>query len=204
MGERIGVFGGSFNPIHHGHLILAQDVMEACELDEVRFMPCGTPNHKDAAELAPAEHRLGMVELVTESDFRFAASDREVRRDRISYTVETLEELQAENPDDEFCFMVGTDSFPELSDWHRIDDLLAQFTVIGLVRPGFEIDALEKIDFGLAPELKKGLLDQVVRGHAIGISASDIRARVAEGMAIRYLVPVEVEMYSAEHGLYRG
>ena len=204
MGKRIGVFGGSFNPIHHGHLVLAQDVMEACELDEVLFIPCGSPNHKAAAGLAPAEHRMRMVELVTESDFRFTSFDLEIRRGSTSYTVETLEELQAECPDDEFYFMVGTDSFPELSDWHRIHDLLARFTVIGLVRPGFEIDALAEIEFGLAPGLKERLLEQVVRGHAIGISASDIRARVAEGMAIRYLVPVEVEMYIAEHGLYRG
>lgn len=201
---RIGVFGGSFNPIHHGHLILAQDVMEACDLDEVQFVPCGAPNHKDKHELAPAEHRMAMVDLVTESDFRFSSSDREIRRDRTSYTVETLEELQVENPDDEFCFLVGTDSFPELSDWHRIHDLLARFTVIGLVRPGFGIEALEEIDFGLEAGLKERLLKQVVRGHAVGISATDIRARVAEGMAIRYLVPVEVEMYIAEHGLYRG
>ena len=138
MGKRIGVFGGSFNPIHHGHLVLAQDVMEICELDEVRFVPCGIPVHKAEPELAAAVHRVEMVQLSIRSDHRFTVSDYEVSRDTASYTVDTLEAMLVESPGCELTFLLGTDSLPELHNWHRINDLLSLVAVVSVVRPGFE------------------------------------------------------------------
>ena len=204
MAATIGVFGGSFNPVHNGHLILAQDILEAYELDRILFVPCGYPPHKDPAQLAAAEHRLAMLEQVAELDPRFDLSQIELQREGKSFTIDTLEALQADLPDRELAFIVGSDTLPELRSWHRINDLLHRHRILAPVRPGFDLDTLRAMDFGLEFGWKERLLANLVQGHRVGVSSSDIRMRVAEGMSIRYLVPPEVEMYIFEHGLYNG
>lgn len=204
MDDTIGVFGGSFNPVHHGHLILAQDVLETFELESVIFVPCGRPAHKHPADLADAEHRLAMLEPIADLDPRFAVSDREIRREGISYTIDTLEALSRKHGGQRLCFIVGSDTLPELHTWRRIDDLLASFSIVSLVRPGYSHDELKGMPFHLGSERKEQLLENLVLGHRVDISSSDIRMRIAEGMSISYLVPPHVEMYIAEHGLYRA
>ena len=201
--RRIGVFGGSFNPVHTGHLVMGQDLLEAYELDEVVFVPCGNPPHKDVAEFAPAEHRKAMLELVSEIDDRFSVSDVELDRAGFSYTIDTLNELQSVLAGDQLFFMIGSDTLPELYTWHRIEDMLETYSILPLVRPGFDSPDLAKMDFQLPEGWRERLLENLVRGHHMDISASDIRMRVAEGMCIRYLVPPEVEMYISEHRLYQ-
>ncbi len=203
MGQHIGVFGGSFNPIHHGHLILAQDVLESYELDLLLFVPCGLPPHKDAYDLAPGEHRLGMLELVTEADPRFEVSASELDRQGLTYTFDTLNELAEKFPHDDLSFIVGSDTLPEFHTWYRIEELLSTYRIISLVRPGFGQAELASRDFFLEPGHKEELLNTMLQGHRVDISSSDIRMRLAEGMSIRYLVPEEVEMYIYEHGLYK-
>ena len=204
LADKIGVFGGSFNPVHLGHLVLAQDALESFELDSVLFIPCGNPSHKDLATFASHEHRLAMLQRVIELEFRFEVSDVEVTREGTSYMIDTLEELQADFPGEELVFIVGSDTLTDLFCWHRIDELLHRHRIIAPVRPGYEVDRLKAMDFQLEEGWKEKLLENVISGHQIEISSSEIRMRVAEGMSIRYLVPSEVEMYIYEHGLYKG
>ena len=201
---KIGVFGGSFNPLHHGHLILAQDVLETFELESLIFVPCGRPAHKHEADLADPEHRLAMLEPIVELDPRFEVSDWEIRRQGVSYTIDTLEALSRERGGQTLCFIAGSDTLPELHTWRRIADLLDAFPIVSLVRPGYSHEELGTMEFHLGPERKERLLENLVLGHRVDISSSDIRMRIAEGMSISYLVPSEVEMYIAEHGLYRA
>jgi len=203
LGQKIGVFGGSFNPIHNGHLILAQDVFESFELDHLLFVPCGFPPHKDVADFAPGDHRVHMLEMVAETDPRFEVTAMELERETTSFTYDTLTTLQEELEDDEILFVIGSDTLPELHAWHRIEELLGEFRIVSLVRPNFRREDLEAIDFRLQPGRKKELLDRLIHGHRIDISSSDIRMRLAEGMSIRYLVPEAVEMYIYEHGLFK-
>jgi nicotinate-nucleotide adenylyltransferase len=202
--RQTGVLGGSFNPVHHAHLILAQDVLESFELDRVIFVPCGRPAHKPNDDLAEARHRLAMLELAVEFDHRFEVSDVEIQREGVSYTIDTLDELSRRWPKDQFSFLLGSDSLPELRTWHRIEELVDRYRFLSQVRPRYDLNRLQGEDLGLGPERQAWLLEHVIDGHLIEISASEIRMRVAEGMSIRYLVPPEVEMYIFEHGLYRG
>ena len=204
MADKIGVFGGCFNPVHLGHLVLAQDALESFELDSVLFVPCGNPSHKDIATFASGEHRLAMLQQVIELDIRFEVSDVELTRNGTSYMIDTLEELQADYPDDELVFIVGSDTLADLSNWHRIEELLHRHRIIAPVRPGYDLKRLKTIDFQLEEGWKERLLENMISGHLIEISSSEIRMRVAEAMSIRYLVPSEVEMYIYEHGLYKG
>lgn len=199
---RIGIFGGSFNPVHLGHLVMGQDAMEAYELDEVRFVPCGIPAHKRPEDMASSEHRVAMLEMVAELDEGFYVSRVEVDRPGVSYTIETLDALAAAQPTVEFRFIIGSDTVPELHTWVRYSELLARYPLIVVGRPGADPSLLTAQDLGLSEPERAALLRDVVRGHPMDISASDIRMRIAEGMRIRYLVPEAVEMYIMEHNLY--
>ena len=126
----------------------------------------------------------------------------ELNRNGISYTIDTVQQLQLLHPDDEVHFILGSDSVPELHTWHRIEELLSLCPFLVMARPGFERQVLAGQDLGLAEPWPERLLKNVVDGHLIEISSSDIRMRIAEGMSVRYLVPPPVEMYIYEHGLY--
>ena len=202
--KRIGIFGGTFDPVHMGHLVIAQDAAEKLELSEVRFIPASIPPHKQHLQQSSSEHRLNMLKLAVEADIRFSVSDVEVCRGGISYTFETLCELNAEMPDVELILIVGSDTLVDLHNWYNIDELLELCEVASFMRPGESDYRLiwEKVEF---PEPHKSrLLDNAFESHMVGISSSEVRMRVAEGLGIKYLVPPEVEMYIFEHGLYRG
>ncbi len=201
MGERIGILGGTFNPVHLGHLVLAQDARERFELDRVLLVPCASPPHKDARDLAPAAHRLAMLEAAVEADPALEVSAIEIERGGVSWTVETLRELRARHPDADLVFVIGADTLRELRTWRRIEEIftLCRFAVI--TRPGVA-PAGDPDELGLPEPQARRLLAAVVPGHDIGISSSDIRMRVAEGLAVRYLVPDTVALYIAEHRLY--
>ncbi len=188
---RLGILGGTFNPIHVGHLLIAQDALEQAGLDRVLFIPCATPPHKVAAKLAPARHRLAMVRRAIRGDRRFAVDDLEIRRGGRSYSVDTLAELRGRHPRAEFHFIIGGDSLPELNHWRDIDRLatLCRFVVVG--RPGFQ------------PPARNPYRVRIVRGHACDVSSTDIRARCARRQSIRYLVPDAVFRYIRAHNLYR-
>ncbi|MBN1676418.1 MAG: nicotinate (nicotinamide) nucleotide adenylyltransferase [Kiritimatiellae bacterium] len=205
MQTKIGVLGGTFNPVHMGHLILAQDALEQFGLSKVLFVPCGIPPHKPVSPaLLPVKHRLAMLETAIAGDVRFEISDIEARRRGASYSVDTIRRLRQLYRGAGLVFIVGSDTLPELHTWKDIAILLdlCEFGVIA--RPGFDMDAKARASMGLKAPWPDRLLKNLAAGHTVNISSSDIRYRIAEGMRIRYLVHPGVEMYITEHALYQG
>ncbi len=202
--KRIGIMGGSFDPVHMGHLIIAQDAVEGLNLSEVVFVPAAIPPHKQQLQRADAEHRLDMLRLAVESNPRFSVSDIEVERGGVSYTVDTLKALRDLYPDAALLLIVGSDTLVELHMWHDTEKILELCDVATFLRPG--VDAVEVIaeKIQLPPEQKKRVLRNLVDAHRIEVSSSEIRMRLAEGLGIRYLVPPEVERYIYKQGLYQG
>jgi len=202
--KRIGIIGGSFDPLHLGHLIIAHDAVEHLGLSKVVFIPAAIPPHKQHVRQVDAGHRLNMLKLALEDDARFSVSDIEIRRGGLSYSVDTVEALGAIHPDADLFLIVGSDTLVELHTWHRVEELLQRCNVATFLRPG--IDSLDDIGQKIqVPERYRAkLMDHVIAAHRIGISSTEIRRRVAEGKGIRYLVPPAVEAYIHEHGLYQG
>jgi nicotinate-nucleotide adenylyltransferase len=201
--HRLGVLGGSFNPVHMGHLLIAQSAFEALDLERVLFVPCATPAHKQKSGLADSEDRLAMLEAVLEHDPRFDVCDIEIRRGGTSYTVDTMKQLREMHPQSRFFFIIGLDTLPELHTWKSINELLGLCEFVTFVRPGHDLRSLKEEDLKLMEPWPRRLLDGMYTGIRVDISSSDIRHRVAEGMSIRYLVPMEVEIYISEHSLYQ-
>ncbi|MCK5676464.1 MAG: nicotinate-nucleotide adenylyltransferase [Verrucomicrobia bacterium] len=202
--KRIGIIGGSFDPLHLGHLIIAQDAVEHLGLSEVVFIPAAIPPHKQQREQVVAEHRLAMLRLALEADARFSVSDIEIRRGGVSYSVDTIRGLKESRPEAEWVLIVGSDTLVDLHNWYKIDEVLDLCEVATFLRPGE--NNLEEIagKVLVAEHHRKRLIENIVETHLVEISSTEIRMRVAEGRSIRYLVPAEVELYILEHGLYRG
>lgn len=202
--KRVGIMGGSFDPVHAGHLVIAQDAAERLGLSEVVFIPAAVPPHKQELRRVDAGHRLNMLRLATESNPRFSVSDIELRRGGVSYTVDTLRAMRDIHPDAVLFLIVGSDTLVDFHTWHGTEEILELCEVATLLRPGE--DALEAIaeKIQLPAEQSKRLLRNVIDAHRIGVSSSEIRMRLAEGSGIRYLVPLEVENYIYENGLYQG
>lgn len=203
MKPRLGIFGGTFNPVHLGHLIMAQDALEAFDLVKVLFVPCDLPPHKDAARLAPAAHRAAMLEKAIEDNPDFEICDIEISRGGTNYSIDTVRHLRKLYPCHELFFIIGSDSLMELHQWKDINELLRLCTFVTFVRPAFVPGKTLGKALKLEAGLRRSLIKNMVAVHQIDISSSDIRHRVAEGMNIRYLVPGAVEMYIGEHNLYK-
>ncbi len=199
MGRRIGVLGGTFDPIHDGHLVAAEEVRHVCRLDKVVFMPAGTPPHKMGQRVTAVEHRLAMVQLAVQGNPHFACSDIDIKRSGPSYTVDLLELLhQLWGPETELFFIMGYDSLGNLPTWHepcRLFDL-AQIVVVD--RPRYDLD-LDKLNAQLP-----GCVSRItfVNIPDIETSSSDIRQRVREGRPIKYQLPEAVEAYIYAQNLY--
>ena len=187
---RIGLFGGTFDPPHVGHLIVAQDALARLELARVTFVPAFQPPHKREREVSSAEVRLALVRAAIAGDDRFAVDDLEIRRGGPSYTVDTLRELQARQPDAELFLLLGTDQYEEIETWREPRELRRLACIAVLSREGRH------------PALRA---DGAIRVPVtrIDLSATEIRARVAAGQPIRYLVPPAVEALIRQHRLYR-
>lgn len=204
---RVGVFGGSFNPIHLGHLLLAEDVAELLELDRVLFVPAGEPPHKPPGELAPARDRYRMAELAIQGNPRFAISDLELRRAGPSYTVDTLEALAGDAAaGTEFFLLIGSETFLDLLSWREPQRLarLARLVVIPRAGSPFDPDGREaqKVLAEIGPERwGKGVL--LVAATSLPISSSDLRRRAREGRSLAYRMPEAVRRHLLERGLYR-
>jgi nicotinate-nucleotide adenylyltransferase len=199
---RIGILGGTFNPVHVGHLILGHSAAETLDLGLVLLVPCAIPPHKNPAGVSPDAHRVAMLNAAVEGDLVFEVSDIELRRGGTSYAVDTVTELQAEYPEAELFFIVGADVLPELHLWKDVYRLLQACTLVPFTRPGISADALRPERLRLDAPWPERLLGNLTSGRGVDVSSSDIRHRVAEGMSIRYLVPPAVEMYMIEHRLY--
>lgn len=203
MTQKLGILGGTFNPVHHGHLILAQDALEHFGLDRVLLIPCAQPPHKSPEKLAAAEHRVAMLRMAIGDDPRFEVSALELERRGPSYTIETIKALQAERPTATLHFIIGTDSLLELHQWYLVGQLLELCEFVTMLRPGFPVEHLTEERLHLPARWGSRLLANLFPGHAADISSTDIRRRVAAGRSIRYLVPAAVARYIAAEGLYR-
>jgi nicotinate-nucleotide adenylyltransferase len=204
---RIGLFGGSFNPVHAAHLRLADRVCRERELDEVILMPARQPPHKLDYRMAPGADRLAMLELATADDPRLVVSDLELRREGKSYTLLTVRQLRREQlaPDDDLFLLVGGDMLADLPNWWRADELVAEVEVMATGRPGDELqDALDAFCAEVPHEVCRRTRELAVRMEPMDISSTAIRRRCAEGQPIDGLVPDVVRDYIAEHALYRA
>lgn len=199
---RVGILGGSFNPVHHGHLIMARDALEEIGLDRIILVPCRMPPHKDMNGLADPARRLAMLRHAAAGEPAFEVNDMELRRDGTSYTIDTILDLRASHNNTEWFFIIGSDTLFELHTWHRVDDLLDLCTIVAMARPGFNARGVKPAELKIGTGHARRLLESVISGHRMEISASDIRARVAAGRSIRYLAPEIVAGYIEEHGLY--
>jgi nicotinate-nucleotide adenylyltransferase len=186
--------GGTFDPIHHGHLVAASEVAAEFGLDEVVFVPTGRPWQKAEREVSPAEHRYLMTVIATASNPHFTVSRVDIDRPGVTYTIETLRDLHAERPEAELFFITGADALAQILTWKDIDELWSLAHFVGVTRPGHALSGV-----GL-PEDGVSLLEV----PAMAISSTDCRTRVAKGEPVWYLVPDGVVQYIAKHHLYRG
>jgi nicotinate-nucleotide adenylyltransferase len=189
---RLGVMGGTFDPIHNGHLVAASEVAAALNLDEVLFVPTGEPWQK--AEVTPTSDRYLMTEIATAANPRFKVSTIDIDRNGPTYTVDTLRDLRKAHPDAELFFITGADAISSIAGWKDVEDLWALAKFVAVTRPGHKLDL---------PEAPAGVI-QVLEIPALSISSTDIRDRVAAGKPIWYLVPDGIVQFIAKHGLYRG
>ena len=198
---KLGVFGGTFDPIHVGHLIIAQEAAVEAGLDRVLFMPAGQPWLKAGTPVSDGRHRLEMTRRAMVLNDRFDVSTVELDRSGPTYTADTLEELRSGmDAADSLYFILGMDSLENLHRWSRPERLFDLCTIVAVSRPGhreFDLEALNSIRAGASGSVV------VVEGPGIGISAAEIRRRVARGLPITHWVPIAVEEYIHENGLYR-
>ncbi|HEX9615195.1 MAG TPA: nicotinate-nucleotide adenylyltransferase [Bacteroidota bacterium] len=192
--NRIGIFGGSFDPPHLGHLIAAEVARQASSLDAVIFVPAFQPPHKLRTSSARPAQRMEMTRLAVRGNRCFSVSDYEIRRGGISFTVDTLRALVERHPSSEFSLIIGADSFVEFSSWKSPDEIIRMAGLLVYPRTGYERPST---GMSLPPA-------EFLRAPVIDLSSSMIRRRVREGLSVRYLVPVPVERYIQTRKLYRA
>ncbi len=201
---KIGIFGGTFDPIHIGHLIIAERACEELELNRLLIIPACIPPHKQEKNIVDSEHRYEMVKLATAGNTKFEVSDTELKRHGVSYSVETLRIIQAMvRVLSEYYFIIGSDMLPILHTWKEIDKLVDMCTFVVAVRPGFKKENWKKLLPSLSPEIREKVVQHPLENPLVDISSTEIRKRAADGKSIRYLVPEPVEEYIHKHGLYR-
>jgi len=201
--RRIGIFGGSFNPIHNGHLLAMQAVVETAGLDKLLVMPCHeSPFKRGQQALASGADRMAMVQAAVAGDARFEPCWVELERGGVSYAIDTVRQLQTFYPDARLALVIGMDTLRDLRLWHKADELVTLCDVITVQRPGFDATPTP-LDLGFPSDTAHRLLNRVIRGRLCEIASSEIRQRIANGQPIRYLVPPAVEDYIRANGLYK-
>ena len=188
MRKKVGVLGGTFDPPHIGHLIIANEVLNQLQLDEITFMPNQEPPHKVRASGTSGEDRLRMLELSIANHPAFSVEKIELEREGLSYTFDTMKLLQERNPDYEYHFIIGADMVEYLPNWHQIDDLVKLIRFVGVNRPNYRVESNYPLIHVEMPQ--------------IDISSSMIRNRISSGQTTRYWLPENVMTYIKEHRLY--
>jgi nicotinate-nucleotide adenylyltransferase len=195
MARRLGVMGGTFDPVHHGHLVAASEVGHVFELDEVIFVPTGQPWQKDDRDVSSAEDRYLMTVIATASNPRFSVSRVDIDRPGETYTIDTLRDLRAVRaPDAEFFFITGADALAKMISWRDADELFSMAHFVGCTRPGHHLSMSDLPDGRVS----------LVEIPALAISSTECRERVSGGHPIWYLVPDGVVQYISKRQLYRG
>jgi len=218
LNQRIGILGGTFNPIHLGHLAAAEEVRDRLKLEKVIFIPSYLPPHKSEEDMPSAVERQEMARLAIKGNSHFTVSDIELRRGGRSYTIDTIEELRRAHAAADLYFITGLDSFLEIGTWKEWERLLTLCSFVVLSREGYRFQDIAKLGFLNAPERELGELDGGKRRQALlqagnmrvhleqipfyDISSTDIRMRVREGRSIKYHLPEAVEHYIIENKLY--
>jgi nicotinate-nucleotide adenylyltransferase len=199
----VGIFGGSFDPVHYGHLLLAESCREACALDRVLFVPAANSPHKPAQSATAAKHRVDMLRLAIGGHTPFELSELETNRGGMSYTVDTLQELHDLHPDTELSLLLGADSCDDFPAWRQPDKICELASLIVVGRPNAPMPNWVSLQRAVSPNGAVTCRCHYVEMPLIGFSSSDMRARVASGKSIRFYTPRAVEMYIQTHGLYR-
>jgi nicotinate-nucleotide adenylyltransferase len=187
---KIGILGGTFNPIHLGHLILAEEAREKLGLDKIIFVPAYLPPHKESLDIAPAGMRLEMVRLATKGNRNFLVSDIEIKRDGRSYTIDTIKEFKRKYPKDDLYFVIGSDLLNYLEGWKDLSEIIRIVKFIAATRPGYP---LEKIPAHIS----------TLAIRAVDISGFEIRRAIKQDKSFRYLVPDTVYRYINKNKLYK-
>lgn len=190
--------GGTFDPVHYGHLVAAEEAREMFELDRVTFIPCRQSPLKRESPVATAEHRYAMLVAATCTNPRFDALRIELERAGPSYTLDTLFQLRADHPSTELFFITGADAVRDLRAWHEPEQLVRLCRFIAVARPGYDLAGLERELGTLARSVS------AIEATGVDVSSSGIRERISQGRSIRYLTPEPVEAYIVKHGLYRA
>lgn len=198
--KRIAVLGGTFNPVHHGHLIMAEQALWQFHLDQILWMPAGDPPHKPLTAGASTADRLAMVKLAIVDHERFACSELEIHRQGRSYTIETLRSLMQEQPDTQWYWIIGVDALRDLPQWHQAQELtqICHWIIAPRMDAGDAPEVLQMVAQKL-PMLKAELLE----APTLTLSSTYLREQIQKGGSIRYLVPTAVEQYIRQHQLYR-
>lgn len=201
---RLGILGGTFDPIHYGHLLLAECCREQLRLERVWFLPAAVPPHKPRRDLAPGPQRIEMIELAIGGHEALGVCPYEIERGGVNYTVDTLAHLKDEDPSRELFFLMGADSLRDLPTWKEPQRLGRLAVPVAVGRSGAKVspDEVDTLSLKVVPSLAERL--ETVRMPTMDLSSSDIRARVADGQSIRYRTPRAVEKYIESHGLYRA
>lgn len=200
--KRIGIMGGTFDPIHIGHLFIAEEVRTKLKLDKVIFVPSGSPPHKDSKKVSDAKHRYLMTLFATVTNPNFEVSSIEVDREGTTYTIDTIKAFKKIYKNDaEFYFITGADAIMELSTWKEIDKLLKLCRFVAASRPGFRAEKMKEKIKELEKKYNESIYTVVV--PALQISSTDIRNRIRDDRSIKYLLPESVEHYINKNRLYR-
>lgn len=198
--KSIGIMGGTFDPIHNGHIAIAQKVKERFSLDEVVFVPSGNPPHKKERQITDASHRLAMVKAAIKNIEGFSFSTMEMDRKGYSYALDTVNEFYAiYGSDIDLYFITGADAIAEIGTWHRADELMKKCSFIAAARPGYHIDEAYR---NIAEKFESRI--SLFRETAHEESSSEIRQKISEGKEVTEMIPAAVETYIREHGLYRN
>lgn len=201
---RLGLFGGTFDPVHLGHLILAEACREQCRLDEVWFLPAAEPPHKKRPDLTSADKRVEMLRLAIGGHEAFSVCTREIERGGLSYTVDTLSELAAEDANRQLFFLLGGDSLADLPRWREPARICQLAIPVVVSRPGSPPPDYGDLATIVSPSRLMEIREHQVEMPQIGISSRELRGRVAAGLSIRYQTPRAVEKYIGAARLYRG
>lgn len=200
---RIGIFGGTFDPVHYGHLLLAECCREECGLDQVWFVPAHLPPHKDDVPVAGPEHRRQMLELAIAGHEAFQVCDVELQRGGISYTADTVEEIHQQVPHASLFLLMGADQLAEFPRWREPERICRLATLVVVPRPGVEV-AEQPVRQALSEAARHQFQLCRVDIPLMGLSSSQIRQRLAQGKSVRFRVPRAVELYIQTHELYRA
>jgi len=200
--DKVGIIGGSFDPIHFGHLRIAQIALDEQKFKEVLFIPSGNPPHKKTKNLSPAMDRYNMVKLAAKDNQRFNVCDYEIHEAGITYTILTIRELQKQYPKGTvFSFILGADAFMDMDTWRDLEDFLSMVELIVLSRSYYKTSKVEEKIKNYREKYSCNI--QTIYAKTLNISATSIRKLVKNGKSIRYLVPHEVVDYINKHGLYK-